>query len=251
MSIFVLGFMALYFIMAVIAVLLVWNWTSRKLYRWLAVAIAILLPSWDAVLSAAFFYTACPFFSKAEIYETVETEGIYYEGDYYNRILIINTRDEERVATMPLADRTIDKGYQYAEYLVTKKKEGSYGAEVLVSPAVVYRCVALHRDPQWPWNIPFKCMPVEEVRSKYAVKSISLEFLLVTMNIMEIHDRANGRLMAEYRGISKHPYAGVPFYPFFTWLNWYNDTFKANEYVHCPEKSQFFEFQYEVLKVKK
>jgi hypothetical protein len=250
MSIFVLGFMALYFIMAVIAVLLVWNWTSRKLYRWLAVAIAILLPSWDAVLSAAFFYTACPFFSKAEIYERAETEGIYYEGYHRDAVYIRRSWDGSEVNRVLLADRDIRKGYQYMESLITLRK--SYEEkEVPVSPPAVYRCIEGPKDAERPSLTFAQCAPATEIRSKYVVKSEVLKVSLIEMDFMKISDRSTGRLMAEYREISKHPYAGVPFYPFFTWLNWHNDTFRANEYVHCPEKSQFFEFQYDVLKVKK
>jgi len=80
--------MGLYVVVALIAVRLVWKRTARKLYRWMAVAVAVLLPSWDAVLSTVFFYTACPFFSKAEIYETAETEGIYYEGYLRNTVYV-------------------------------------------------------------------------------------------------------------------------------------------------------------------
>lgn len=252
MSVIVLAMMVLYLIIASIAVLLVWKRTSRKLWRWLAVAVAVFLPSWDVVLSTVFFYAACPLFSKQEIYETAETDGIYYEGDHYNKILMINDRSGERLARVPLAHLTIDKGYQFAEYLVTKKKEGAYGTESLVSPPIVYQCIALPRDPKWPWNIPYKCIPIEKTNSNYVVKSKSIKILLVAMNSIEIFDNSNTRLMAEYREIYKHPYAGGLYSPFFTWLNWDHGEFRGDtKPVSCPKESQFFTFQYQVLTLKK
>ena len=250
MSVIVLGMMTLYLVIASVAVLVVWRRTSRKLYRWLAVAVAVLLPSWDVLLSTAFFYAACPFLSKTAIYETAETDGIYYEGDHYNKIIMVNVLNGER-ARVPLAGLSIDKGYKYSEYLITKRKEGAYGTESSVSPPVVYQCNALARDPQWPWNIPYECIPIKETKSNYAVKSKSIEILLVAINSVDIYDNANKRVMAEYREIFKRPHAGGIF-PFFTWLNWdYGEFRGGTDPISCPRESQFLTFQYRVLTLKK
>lgn len=48
--------MVLYPVLAIVFIIFVWKRTPKKLLRGLAIAIAILLPSWDAVFSAAFFY---------------------------------------------------------------------------------------------------------------------------------------------------------------------------------------------------
>jgi len=250
-SVIVLGMMALYLIVASIAVLLVWKRTSRKLYRWMAVAIAVLLPTWDVVLSTVFFYAACPFISKAEIYETAETDGIYYEGYYRNKVFIGKGWNGNEVTEILLADRDIKKGYQYMESLVTLRK--SYeDKEIAVSPPVVYRCIEGPKDKKRPWEVFAQCTPVPEIRSRYVVKSESLKFALIEMDFMQISDRVTGRLMAEYREIAKRPYAGTPFYPFFTWLNWDHGEFRGGTGpVRCPRESQFFTFQYRVLKLKK
>lgn len=242
--------MFLYPVLAIVFVIFVWKRTSRKLLRVLAIAFAILLPSWDAVLSAIVYYTACPYFPKAEIYETVETEGIYYEGYHRDKVFIRRSWDGIEVNRVPLASSDIKKGYQYMESLVTLRK--SYeDKEMPVSPPAVYRCIEGPKDEKRPWEVFAQCAPVAEIRSRYIVKSEIMKFALIEMDFMKISDRSTGRLMAEYREIAKHPYAGAPYYPFFTWLNWHGDIFKANEYISCPEKSQFFSFQYEVLKVKK
>jgi hypothetical protein len=243
--------MLLYPFIAFFCVRYVWKRTSRKLYRGLAIAFAVLLPSWDALLSAAFFYTACPFFSKAEIYETAETEGIYYEGYFRDKVFISRNWDRSETSDILLADRDIKKGYQYMESLVTSRKYYEE-KETPVSPPVVYRCTEGPRDPKRPWEVFAQCSPVAEIQSRYVVKSKKLQFALIELHFVNISDRSTGRLMAEYRAIVKQFYAGLPYYPFFTWLNWYDDTpFKDNQYVSCPEKRQFFTFQYEVLKVKK
>ena len=246
--IIIFSFMVIYFVVALVIVFFVWRRTTRKLYRFLAVAFVILLPSWDAVLSAIIFYTACPFIPKAEIYETAETEGIYYEGYFRNTVYIVKRWDGSEVSEIPLADRDIGEGYRHVESLVTMR--ASYKDKAVpVSPPAIYRCTEGPRDSRRPWEIFAQCSPVEEIRSKYEVKSDILKFALIQMDFMKIYDRSTGRLMAEYREISKSPYTGIPYLPFFTWLHW--GDFKANDLVTCPDEPKFFEFQYEVLKVKK
>jgi len=242
--------MVLYPVLAVLFVRFVWKRSSRKLFRWLAVALAILLPSWDAILSAVIFYTTCPFFSKAAIYESAETQGIYYEGYLRDKIIIGRNWDGNEASYILLADRDLREGYTYMESLVTMRKNYE-DKEIPVSPPVVYRCIEGPKDDKRPWEVFAQCAPVAEIRSRYVVKSESLKFALIEMDFMKISDRTTGRLMAEYRAISKYPYAGAPFYPFFTWLNWHGDMFQANQSNSCPEKSQFLTFQYEVLRVKK
>lgn len=242
--------MVLYPVLAVLFVRFVWKRSSRKLFRWLAVALAILLPSWDAVLSAVVFYAACPFFSKSEVYERAETEGIYYEGYHRDKVFIRKSWDGSEVNRVSLASSDIQKGYQYMESLVTLRKYYEE-KETPIFPPLVYRCIEGPKDTERPWEVFAQCAPAEEIKSRYVVKSEIMKFALIEMEFMKISNRSTGQLMAEYREIAKHPYAGAPFYPFFTWLNWHGDMVKANQYVSCPEKSQFFSFQYEVLKAKR
>lgn len=242
--------MVLYPVLAVLFVRFVWKRTSRKILRGLAIAFAILLPSWDAVLSAAFFYTACPFYSKAEIYETVDVDGIYYEGGMRDTVFTRIGWEGKEVNRLLLADEDFRRGYSFMESRVTKHK--SYEKEIMtVSPPAYYRCVEGPRDTQRPSEIFAQCMPVAEISSNYVVRSEIMKVALIELEIMNISERSTSRLMAEYRAIVKHPYAGAPFYPFFTWLSWHGGMFKANEYVSCPQKKKFYSFQYEVLKVKK
>jgi hypothetical protein len=242
--------MLLYPVIAFFFIRFVWKRTSRKLFRRLAIALVILLPSWDAVLSAVIFYAACPFFPKAEIYEMAETEGIYYEGYFRDKIIIGRNWDGNEVSYVFLADRDFRQGYPYMESLVTLRK--SYeDIEMPLSAPMVYRCIEGPKDTKRPWEVFAQCAPVTEIRSQYAVKSEILKFALIEMGFIKISDRSTGLLMADYRDISKDSYAGAPFYPFFTWLNWHGDMFNANQRESCPEKSKFFSFQYEVLKAKK
>jgi len=252
-SVIVLGMMALYLIIASIAMLLVWNRTSKRLYRWMAVAVAVLLPSWDAVLSTVFFYAACPLFSKAEIYETAETEGIYYEGDHRNKVLIVKDWNGEKVRQILYDDNDIRNGYKYVESLVTKIQDGVPGGEKEISPALVYRCKPLPENPRRATKVFTYCSPAEDIQSGYRVETTRLQFGLNEINFMKIYNRTTGKLMAVYREISKSPYTGARFYPFFTWLNWDHGEFRSGttEFVSCPAKERFWNFQYEVLKAKK
>jgi hypothetical protein len=251
MSVIVLAMMILYLIIASIAVLLVWTRTSRKLWRWLAVAVAVFLPSWDVVLSTVFFYAACPLFAKTEIYHTAETDGIYYEGYFRDKVFIRRSWDGSEVNRVLLADSDIQKGYQYMESLVALRKYYEE-RESSVSPPVVYRCIEGPKDIKRPLEVFAQCAPASDIRSRYVVKSRSIKILLIAINMMEISDRSNGLLMAEYREIYKYPYAGGSFFPFFTWLNWDHGEFRGDtEPVSCPKESHFFTFQYQVLKLKK
>jgi hypothetical protein len=243
--------MFLYPLVACFFVMYIWYRTPKKLFRWLAVAFAVLLPTWDAVLSAAFFYTACPFFSKAEIYETAETEGIYYEGDYRNKVLIVEDWNGQEVRKILYADDDIRHGYHYVEALGTSMQHGVPGKEEILSPASVYRCTPLPEDPRRAAKFYSSCVQTANIESGYKVVTSRHEFGLNEINMMKIYNRITGKLMAEYREISKHPCAGFSFYPFFTWLNWSGDLFNSNPHGSCPETSQLFSFQYEVLKVKK
>ena len=247
--------MVLYPGLAITFVIFVWKRTSRKKLRWLAIVFAILLPTWDALLSAVVYYTACPLFTKAAIYETAETSGIYYEGDYRDQLIKLDGKNEmSEIKLIYTGNEDFWKGYGFVESQITKIQEGFRGNIVSVSPPLVYRCIPFPETPESRNNYPFwdhKCIPVNEIKSKHVVKTSNIKLALLTIHFVEIRDRSLGRLMGEYRMISKQPYAGTPYYPFFTWLNWHGGIFKANEYVSCPEKSQLFSFQYEVLKAKK
>jgi hypothetical protein len=243
--------MVLYPVLAVLFVRFVWKRSSSKQFRWLAIAFAVLLPSWDAVLSAVVFYAACPFFPKAEVYERAETEGIYYEGFLRDTVYVGKSWYGREVNRIGLAtNQDIKNGYQFMEFLVTKRHGLDDKVSALPHPTV-YRCIEDRKDPKHEWITHEQCFLVEEIKSQYKVKSEYYKILLIGMSFVNIYDRKTGRLMAEYRSIAKSPYAGAPFYPFFTWLNWHGDMFQANQAASCPEKSQFLTFQYDVLRVKK
>jgi len=251
-SVIVLGLMGLYVVVAAIAVRLVWKRTARKFYRWMAVAVAVLLPSWDAVLSTVFFYAACPLFSKAEIYETAETEGIYYEGYLRNTVYVGRSWYGREVSRIGLTtNEDIRKGYKYLEFLVTRQHGLDNKVSTLPHP-IVYRCIEDLQDPRHPWITHTQCSPIADIKSKYVVKSDYCSYHLIGLSYVKIFERTTGRLMAEYRQIARYPYAGAPFFPFFTWLNWDHGEFRGGiNTLRCPKESEFFTFQYRVLKLKK
>ena len=243
--------MVLYPVLAVLFVRFVWKRTTKKHLRWLAIALAVLLPSWDALLSTIVYYTACPFFAKAEIYETAETEGIYYEGYLRDSVYMGRSWYGQEVLRVGLTtNEDIKRGYKYMEFEVTRQHGLDDKVSTLPHPTV-YRCIEDRKDPKHEWITHEQCFLVEEIKSQYKVKTKYHEILLIGMSFVNIYDRQTGRLIAEYRSISKSPYAGAPFYPFFTWLNWHGDMVRASHAASCPEESQFLTFQYDVLRVKK
>jgi len=252
MLLLILALPLLYIVLASAVVWFVWKHTKSKLYRWLAVAIAILLPSWDAVLATIIYHCGCPFVAKSAIYETAETEGIYYEGGYRDLVHTVQNWHGNQFKVIALADKDFEKGFQYLEALVTETKDTFYGKRAQVSPPEIYRCIP-RIDPKQPSEIFSECKPVKDIRSGFVVKTERKKYGLISMDSIKIYNRSTNRLMAEYADISKSPYTGMPYYPFFTWLNWDNGEYRSGttKFVSCPPKDEFWNFQYTVLKVRK
>lgn len=241
LEIIILFCMFLYFVIAYAMVRLVRKYTNSRCLRSIAVAVVILLPFWDALLSAIIFYAACPFFQKASIYETAVTEGIYYEGSF-KEIVYVGTSWDDREVNRIGGDKDIAKGFKYVESLITKKKH--FNDDVVdLQKQTVYRCIEDRKNPNNPMRTHTQCYPVEEAKSKYMVKTELYEFALLHFGFVKVYERSTKRIMAEYREIS-YEYLGSIF-PFFTWLNWGD---RSTASVRCPEETQLFTFQYDVLK---
>jgi len=97
----ILFFIILYTLIAYVVVRRVRRITTDRRLRALAVTIAVLIPSWDVVLSGVIYYISCPFFPKASIYETAKTDGIFYEGPFRNTVYIGVKLDGTLVNRMP------------------------------------------------------------------------------------------------------------------------------------------------------
>ena len=237
MSVVILFYMIVYFVLALIFVFIVRKITKLGIIRWLAVALVIFLPTWDVVLGYLVYYPACAFIPKIAIYETAETDGIYYEGDFKNYIFKVDDKDEVALACLDL-----EKGYKYIESLITKESI-TYSREYKNIMPIVYRCIPLPRNFQKPAYLPIQCMPISNIRSGYVVKMKKLKLGISEMHFMEIKNRTTGILMAEYNEVIRWPY-----FPFFDWLKWYDSV--GTKVISCPEKSHFYDFQYDVLKLK-
>jgi hypothetical protein len=229
-------------------ILFITRGASRRQRR-LIVAFLILLPSWDFVLGTAIYYSAWPFLPKEAIYETVETEGIYYEGGYSSNLLLVDSRyfgEVRKTWITPLLKSDFKEGYQYVEALITSKQNSDVSdRKEIVSPPAIYRCTPLPRDPSNPNHIYTQCDPVEHARSGYLVKVSKFELTSFEMNSLKIFNRTTGKLMAEYREIIRWNYL-----PFFVWLFRHQIQLNA-EGDSCPDKSRLYDFQFDVLKVKK
>jgi hypothetical protein len=246
--------LVIYVALAIFFVKAVRKNTSRRVYAWLAVAFFTLLPTWDVVLSSILFYSSCPFVPKTVIYETAETDGIYYEGDYRDGVILTHSRKLEAnpKVYIPSIYDDLAKGYQYFESLVSTVQAEIPGKQIAVSPPTVYRCRPQNQDPNASDYTIILCNPVENIQSNYLVRLDVHRFLLVKIRCLNIYNRASGVIMAEYRDVIFDRYRGWAWgpIPFFDWLN-FDWNMAKHGGAHCPENLRYSNIQYDVLKVKK
>mgnify|MGYP001766751086 CR=1 FL=1 len=164
MGLFLIFLIILYVGLAAIFLRFVRKKTSSKHYRRLAIALVLLFPSWEVLLGFIVYYPACLFVPKNAIYETAETEGIYYEGDASKFLLILS--DGRRFINS--AESDYRQGFKYAEALITET--GDTYTRHHVSP-VIYRCESIPLRPEESHKTPVDCKPVTSARSDYLVRT--------------------------------------------------------------------------------
>jgi len=233
----------LYGAFALFLVSFVRNHAQKSIYKWLTVIFVILLPTWDVVLGEIVYYIACRNFAKVAVYETAETEGIYYEGRHNYIYELSDTSRNE-----PLAERTcvgwiyedFEKGYKYAESRITKK-QGTPGSVQRIVPPTYYRCTPLPHDKERPQLQRMSCVVVDQPQSRYMVKEQSFRVATVRFNNLKIIDRKTGKLMAEDKGVTKEKV-----FPFFYWLFRGHGPASSIGYPGL-QKDGFFAFENKVL----
>jgi len=242
MGIVLLPLMLAYLILSVVVYQRVSIVTQRKLYKYLTLAILILLPAWDVILGLIIYIPACLFVPKVAIYETAETDGIYYEGMHdsiYEFERSSDTPLSERIQVGTISD-VFRENYSYAEAKVTKRHP-YIGADYSIAiPPVYYRCTPLPPDPRGPQFQRMSCVIVDQPMSRYVVKTRQKRFLITSMESKKIFDQSKGKLMAEYRQVTISEEL-----PFFHWLGWQPT---GGSLKHCPRGSRYYYFEYEVLK---
>jgi len=241
MGLFLIFLIILYVALAAIFLRFVRKKTSSKHYRRLAIALVLLFPSWDVLLGFIVYYPACLFVPKNAIYETAETEGIYYEGDASKFLLILS--DGRRFINS--AESDYRQGFKYAEALITET--GDTYTRHHVSP-VIYRCESVSLRPEELYKTPVDCKPVTNVQSDYLVKTNVMAIGRAGIGIVNVYNRKTNKLMAEYRVAQRASSMSILGLPFFNWLRLADG---PPEIVSCPEKSRFNYFQYDVLKPKR
>lgn len=243
MTILLLIFFVFYLAFAIFFIKSTWA-TSSKIQRIIVLCFFILLPSWDYILGCVFYYASWPFFPKQIIYETAESDGLYYEGERKNKLNCatqIYLGKAKDIYGMAFARHDFERGYKYAEALIEKTINCPPQSSIDV-PAV-YRCIPLPMDPKNPKYIYQQCSPADHVLSEYVVRLNSFGIGSFEMNSMEIRNQASGKLMAEYKEIVRWGY-----FPFFMWLGWEHATHVRHS---KPDETRLYDFQYDVLKVKK
>lgn len=241
MGLFFIFLFILYVVLAAIFLRLVRKKTSNNLYRQLAVAVVILLPSWDVLLGFIVYYPACLFVPKNTIYETAETDGIYYEGDASNFLLVMP--DGRNFTSSAKSD--YDKGFRYSESLITQAGDDLEKHRV---PPVVYRCEKIPLRPDEHYKTPLDCKPITNVQSDYLVKTDIMIFGRAVIGIVKVYNRKTNKLMGEYRGVERASSTYLLGLPFFNWLQFWDGSPKM---YSCPENNRFQYFQFEVLKPKR
>jgi hypothetical protein len=245
--IFVIPLIGIYVILAILFVSLIWKHFRKPRYLWLAVAFVILLPTWDVVLGYIVYYSVCPF-TKAVIYETAETDGIYYEGWPRNKLLLVDRTyfgETNKIRLMAHAKDDFRRGYNYVESMI--ESEGDPYKQTPLSSPQAYKCTSQPSDPKYPHAEYQQCIPVVEIKSGFAVKTKYYSFFNNELSSMKIYNRTTGKLMAEYMDVSI-----LYHFPFFDWL-----LVDSGLYGHgrgmgriCPYPTRFHDFQYDVLKNK-
>jgi len=243
----------LYGAFALFLVSFVRNHAQKSIYKWLTVIFVILLPTWDVVLGKIVYYIACRNFAKVAIYETVETDGIYYEGVHdYVSIYESNSKTPlDRRTEVGLLSEVFKENYTYAEAKVTKRRPYTEIDYTQPIPAVYYRCTRLPADPQVPQFQRMSCVVVDQPKSRYMLRGKSFKIATVTLDYIDIVDRKTGRIMAEKRSVLKRE----PL-PFFYWL--FHPFTRPPESTICSgsdfkkyqKKGEAHFFEYYVLKPK-
>jgi len=241
----------IYFILAGGILILVIKYTKRKLYRYLAVAVLILIPAWDVILGLIVFLPACLVVPKVAIYETVETDGIYYEG--INNYIF----DFDKQSPEPFSERIyigstrwiLKEGYEYAESKVVEEHDLA-NSKILIDPSY-YRCTERFSTKRISaGTVNTNCIEIDLPKSPYMVKVITKQVGTTTFQFKKITERATGRVLGEYNQ-AIYAYAMIPF---FNWLYHGDGSLPS---VRCPddERGEFSDgkfntFEYKVLSPK-
>lgn len=229
-----------YIVIAVVFVYFVRRRTNKKIYLLLAIAFVILLPTWDVVLGYPVYYLSCMLVQKTEIYETAETEGIYYEGDLNGFLIDLSDISPPDRKLVRFADVDFRKGYKYLEALVTE--QGDTLQSKRINPTV-YRCNPIPHDPKKPDQHQFECMPTRTVQSEYMVHSTVWKIGVTEIRNVRIVNKRNSKVMAIHNEVVRWHCV----VPLFVWLNLGGGSSPG---VSCPEKSRYYDFHYEVLRPK-
>ena len=239
----ILFFPVLYIVLASIFVYFVIKNTDLKLCKWFAVAFVLLLPTWDVLLGFVVYRVAVIAGVPSEvIYETVQTDGIYYEG--MNNTL---SQIENEPCFIGGFQDSFKNHFRYAESKVIKQYNG-HGFKYKKIEPVLYRCEALPtKDPNY---FPMNCFPITQLISKYAVITNDFKLGIAEINTKKIINLSSGKLMAQYRQVVSHGYLGVCLWnnsplPFFNWLNWWENTAPD---LCSPRCGDYYSFEYKVLK---
>lgn len=243
---------AVYIVLAVLFVKFVKKITNVRVYKWLAIAFVVLLPTWDVILGLLVYFPTCFFMPKAAIYETVETDGIYYErkSDYRHMLDRDGSKypDEELIIISHI-DGPLKQGFKFAESKINQEYNELEQKDIPIN-SLIYRCKAVPKYPDSPQMFPTSCSVVDTPQSNYLVKVKTFKIGVTEINTKLVYNRTNKKLLAKHNLVNFLGFNGcLWFMPFFNWLDWGWGSKLGS--MSCPNIKIYDEFEFEVLKPKK
>ncbi len=214
----------------------VWKKTKNKRFTFITLAVFLLIPTWDVAIGYGIFLYKWATWSETKIYKTVESEEMYFEGEYSI------VADYGIVA----AEYHFEKGYRALETLVDTDWRGRRrykDRDEKIKP-ILYRCT-YDSDTSHYYKHSFqrvKCSHVEKPISKYKVSKKKSTFW-ITENISNtISDMETGKVLGYARSVSIK-YLVIAGVPFFNWLDWHDRL-----YWEMSSNKRAYELEYEIIK---
>ena len=244
--------MIIYGVSALVMTMHVHRLTGSKTKGVLVAILFLLFPTWDVLVGYAVYYSASLYWPKEEIFNTVQTDSIYYDfGDFhaYHRIPDKKKSKEDQKIIIFSATDALIKGFRFVETRVTGILNGTKRKNFL-GEGKIYRChlpkgIELKKRKVWSNMI---CKEVPERNSRYIVSESRIKLGTSILTSKTIYDSSTDKTLAVQRKIILKKYIGY-YIPFFNWTNWGKliSSAEPGTLRFRPAQSQY-QFEFNVLR---